>query len=92
MIITLSLGTFLATGFVRLLNPHGDIYDISATAGTQFLILTWVAFALCLLRSLPFLSALRICVEGPGPGDGNPEESFRLLAQAEADLAKAASR
>lgn len=93
MIITLSLGTFLATGLVRLLNRHGDIYDISAIGGTQFIILTWVTFALCLLRSLPFLSMLRICVDGdPNPADGNAEESFRLLAAAEVDLAKHANR
>jgi hypothetical protein len=93
MIITSSLGTFLVTGFVRLLNHHGDIYDISATGGTQFMILTWMAFALCLLRSLPFLATLRICVDGnQGPADGISEESFRLLSTAEADLAKQANR
>ncbi|QKX54272.1 uncharacterized protein TRUGW13939_01357 [Talaromyces rugulosus] len=93
MIITSSLGTFLATGLVRLLNHHGDIYDISATGGAQFMILTWVAFAPCLLRSLPFLATLHICVDGnQGPADGNHEESFRLLGAAEADLAKQTNR
>lgn len=93
MIITSSLGTFLATGLVRLLNRHGDIYDISAIGGARFTILIWISFTLCLLRSLPFLSTLRICVDGDlSSRDGNAEESFRLLAAAEADLAKQANR
>jgi hypothetical protein len=60
--ITASVSTFVATSFVALLNLHGDLYKISAAGSSTFLALTWLAVGLCLLRNLPFLAILRICL------------------------------
>lgn len=58
---------------------HGDLYDITVEGGHLFLALTWIAVALCFLRSLPFLATMRIffvkCEKKP-EDDG---EGIRLL-------------
>lgn len=64
MTITAAISTFIVGGFVDLLNLHGDLYDITAEGGQLFLALTWLSVGLCLLRNLPFLAMLRICLIG----------------------------
>lgn len=78
MLIATSLSTFIATAFVTLLNLHGDLYDISATGGSIFLALAWVAVILWLLRNLPFLSTLRICTADDRRLE-DTSEAIRLL-------------
>jgi hypothetical protein len=62
MIITAAISTIIDGGFVDLLNMHGDLYDITAEGGHLFLALTWISVALCLLRNLPLLAMMRICL------------------------------
>ena len=62
MIIAAAISTFIDGGFVDLLNVYGHLYDITVEGGHLFLALTWISAALCLLRNLPFLATMRICL------------------------------
>lgn len=80
MIITAAISTFIYGGFVDLVNMHGDLYDITAEGGHLFLALTWISVALCLLRNLPFLATMRIClITDKRKVVGEDYEGIRLL-------------
>lgn len=49
------IATVLAFQFVRLVNSHGRVSDISAKYGTQFLGMTWAAVGMLLLGSITSL-------------------------------------